>query len=152
MHLALMLERIDDRDVRLDLDGLAVENSWVVAPLAHGIGCGLQEQRVSLDDLQRLDAAVGRDDSAQFDLAFAAGLYRERRISGLDAMDQHGRFQMCHKEAAWRFMTDFRRAFRLGPGISDGDTTDARGGWSWPVRKSWGFRRGGIRTFVDTIR
>ena len=37
-RVRLVLERVDDRDVRLDLDGLAVENGGAVTPLAHGVG------------------------------------------------------------------------------------------------------------------
>jgi hypothetical protein len=34
----LVLQRVDDRDVGFDLDGLAVENGGTVTPLAHGVG------------------------------------------------------------------------------------------------------------------
>ena len=38
LRVRLVLERVDDRDVGFDLDGLAVENGWPVTPLAHGVG------------------------------------------------------------------------------------------------------------------
>ena len=38
LHVRLVLERVNDRDVCFDLDGLAVENGWPVTPLAHGVG------------------------------------------------------------------------------------------------------------------
>jgi len=59
-----MLERINHGDVGLDLDRLAIENGGTVAPLTHGVGGGLQEERVAADHLQGLDRPVGGDDSA----------------------------------------------------------------------------------------
>jgi hypothetical protein len=38
LRVRLVLERVDDRDVGFDLDGLAVENGWPITPLAHGVG------------------------------------------------------------------------------------------------------------------
>jgi hypothetical protein len=36
----LVLERVNDRDVGFNLDGLAVQNGGTVAPLADGVGSG----------------------------------------------------------------------------------------------------------------
>ena len=55
---------VNDRDVSFDLDRLAVENRWAVAPLAHGVGSRAQEERIALDHLQGLDRPVGGDDGA----------------------------------------------------------------------------------------
>jgi hypothetical protein len=38
LRVRLVLERVDDGDIGFDLDGLAVENGWPVAPLADGVG------------------------------------------------------------------------------------------------------------------
>ena len=88
----LVLQRVDDRDVGFDLDGLAVENGWPVTPLADGVGSGAHEEWIAADHLQGLDRSVSGDDSAQFHLAFAMNLPRQRRILRLDALDQHGWF------------------------------------------------------------
>lgn len=90
MRLPLVLERVNDRDVSVDFNGLTVEYGWAIAPLTYGIDRGLQEERVPADHLQGLDRAVGCDDRVQFHLAFAMNLPREWRIDGLDAVDQHG--------------------------------------------------------------
>jgi hypothetical protein len=60
----LVLERVNDRDVGFDLDGLAVENGWLVPPLAHGVGGRAHEEWIAADHLQGLDRSVGGDDSA----------------------------------------------------------------------------------------
>jgi hypothetical protein len=86
--VALLGQGVDDRDVRVDLDGLAVEGSGAVAPLADGSKRGLEKERIAGNDFQRLDRAVHGDDGVKFHAAFAADLNGERRIDGLDAVDQ----------------------------------------------------------------
>ena len=60
----LVLQRVDDGDVRFDLHGLAVENGGAITPLAHRIDGGSQEQRIAADHLQGLDRSVGGDDGS----------------------------------------------------------------------------------------
>jgi len=64
VRVSLVLERVNDRDVGFDLDGLAVENGWPVTPLADGVGGGAHEEWVAADYLQGLDRPVGGNDSA----------------------------------------------------------------------------------------
>ena len=47
----LVLERINDRDVGLDLDRLTVENGGAITPLGHGILRGVQEESIAADHL-----------------------------------------------------------------------------------------------------
>jgi len=123
-----MLQRVDHGDVRLDLDGLAVENGGTVAPLAHGVGGGLQEERVAAYDLQRLNRAVRRDDCVHFHLAFAMNLPRECGIDGLDAVEQHRRFEVTDEDTHWRSRR-WRRRW-LMPVVIERDAPGA--GRAWP--------------------
>ena len=134
MRLRLVLKRINDGDVRLDLDGLAVENRWVVAPLSDGVLSGAKEERIAADRLQGLNRAVCRDDRAQFHLAFATSLSRERRIDGLDALDEHGLFEVRYKQAVWRLRAYFRGTLRLTPVVVE---RNARGAGSVRPAIAW---------------
>ena len=78
LRVHLVLERVNDGDVRIDFDWLTVENCWAVVPLGHGVLRGAQEERVAADDLQRLDRPVGGNDGVKHHLAFAMSLYCER--------------------------------------------------------------------------
>jgi len=86
--VALLGQGVDDRDVRVDLDGSAVEGSGAVAPLADGSKRGLEKERIAGNDFQRLDRAVHGDDGVKFHAAFAADLNGEGRIDGLDAVEE----------------------------------------------------------------
>ena len=80
-------ESVDHGDVGLDLNGLAVEDGGVVAPVADSIECGTNQERVAGDHFERLNGAVSSDDGAEFHAALAAELPRQRRIDRLDAME-----------------------------------------------------------------
>jgi hypothetical protein len=81
---------VDDGDLSVDLNGLSIEDCWLIAPFAHGGQRGLDEERVAADDFKRFNVALLRNNGVQFDTAFAAGLDGERWIDGLDAMDEPG--------------------------------------------------------------
>src|SRR5580658_9238354 len=68
-------------------------------------------------------------------------LLRECRVSGLDALDQHGRFQMCHEDAMWRLWTHLGGPLRLMPIIAHGDASDARCVWPRSGRNIWRIQR-----------
>src|SRR6202043_2523541 len=70
--------------------GLVVENCRPVAPLAHRLQCRLIEERITADNLQRLDRSVRRNHGSEFNASRSANLPRQRWIYGLYTMDQHG--------------------------------------------------------------
>jgi hypothetical protein len=127
-----MLERINHRDVSLDLDGLAVENGWTIAPLAHCIGSGLQEERIAADHLQGLDGAVRGDDRVQYNLALAMNLLRERRIDGLDAVEQHRRLEVTDKDTWGRSRRWRRWWWRLMSVVVHWNASNAWSAWFRP--------------------
>lgn len=110
-----MLQAVNDCDECVDLDRLTVEDGRVVAPLAYGVEGGLQKEGVAADNLQGLNRAVSGDERAQFHTPFAVNLYRERRINGLDALDQQGLFNVGDMKSLRRLGSYFRGTFRLMP-------------------------------------
>lgn len=81
---------VDDGDVGVDFDGLAVEDGGAIAPLTDGIESRLNQERIARDGFQHLDGAVGGNDGVEFDAAFAVELNGDVRIKWLDAANQHG--------------------------------------------------------------
>src|SRR5580704_5941648 len=63
-------------------------------------------------------------------------LFRERWINGLDALEQHGWFQMRHEEAM-RLRTHLHRTLRLAPSVIDRNASRARSTWPRASRKIW---------------
>src|SRR5271169_6274331 len=68
-------------------------------------------------------------------------LLRERRIDGLDALDQHGWFQMRHEEAMRCLWTHLRGTFRLMPIIAHSNASDTRCVWPRSGGKIWRIQR-----------
>lgn len=66
-------------------DGLAVERSGLVAPLTNGVCGGGDEQRRAGHLVDVLNAAITRDDGAQFDDTFDALMLGIFWIDGVDA-------------------------------------------------------------------
>ena len=85
-----MGQGVDDRDVSVDLDGLAMECGRAVAPLADSREGGLDKERIAGENFERLDGAIGGNDGAEFDAAFAASLDGEGRIDWLNAIEELG--------------------------------------------------------------
>jgi hypothetical protein len=81
-----MGEGVDDGDVGLDLNGLTVEDGGAVAPVADGIECGTNQERVAGNYFERLNGAVSSDDGAEFHATLTAELSSQRRIDRFDAM------------------------------------------------------------------
>src|SRR5579871_2625271 len=75
-------------DLRLDLDGLAVEQVRLILPLLHGVGGGLGELRVTAESFDLRDGASLGDGGCQFDGAFHAHTERSGRIDRRNFLDQ----------------------------------------------------------------
>jgi len=69
-------------------DGLAVERSGFVTPLADGVRGGGGEQRRAGDLVDVLNAAIAGDDGVELDDAFDALVLGVFRVGGLDARKQ----------------------------------------------------------------
>lgn len=69
-------------DLRQHLDGLAVQQSRLVDPLADGIQGGARQQRMSARHAQALDHPAEGDDGLEANRAGNARLPGERRIHG----------------------------------------------------------------------
>src|SRR5919109_4649529 len=83
----LLVQRKDHVDRRVHFDRLAVEKSRLIAPLANGVKRRLLQERVSGHHFQLLNRPILADDGMQADGARNASLARERRINGLNAID-----------------------------------------------------------------
>src|SRR5229473_3667733 len=84
-----MLHDVDHRDVRINLNGLAVQYRRLVAPLLYGFPGGRKEYWITGYDLQGPDGTVRSDDGPHFHAAFSARLSGEHRIHWFHAPDQH---------------------------------------------------------------
>lgn len=121
----LLLQGVNDGDVRVDFDGLAVENRRAVAPLTDRIERGLHKKWIAIGHLQGLDRAVDGNDGVQFDAAFAADLPGERRIDGINAPDEHGWFQVLLEDALRRSGQHIPGIRGLNPRIDNRNATGA---------------------------
>ena len=92
---ALAVQCVDDGDVRVDFDGLAIEDRWAIAPLADGAECGLDEERIAGDHFQGLNRAVGGYDGMKFDAPFSAKLHSQWRIDWFYAANEHSLLHGC---------------------------------------------------------
>lgn len=113
---------VNDGDEGVDFDGLAVEDGWAIAPLAHRVEGGLVEEGIAADRLQSLNTAVRSDDGVKLDAAFAANLYRQGRVDWLDAVNEHRGLYVSYDNPN-RHSSHFCWPLRLGPRIVDGDGT-----------------------------
>jgi hypothetical protein len=109
---SIVMKGVEDGDVRVDFDGLAVEDGGAVAPFADCGERGLVEEWIARDDFQGLDGAVGRNDGVQFDAAFAAELFRQSGIEGVNATREQSRLDRTDVHAD--FLGLFRRHCRNG--------------------------------------
>ena len=66
-----MLGGVNHGDVSVDFDGLAVENRRPIPPLPNGFHRGLVKERITHNNLQRLNGALGPDDGSQFHVTIA---------------------------------------------------------------------------------
>ena len=137
----LVVEGIDDGDVGIYLDGLAVEIGRAIAPLADGIERGWVEQWVAREDFERLDRAVGGDDGVEFDVGLVTKNDAESRKCRLDAVDQESRFDVTHRNAGW-FVRIFPAIFNdeLGPIVGRRERV-AIGNAGWPAHIGTSIRR-----------
>ena len=76
-----------DRDLRLDLDGLAIEVVGLIPPLADSFQRGVRENGVSTEHLQIGDVALFVDGRFDLHRALGVGSERGRRIFGLYPLD-----------------------------------------------------------------
>ena len=118
-----MVEGVDDGDVGVDLDGLAVEDGRAITPLVDGGGGGTDEERITGDDFDELHAAVSGDDGVEFDAPFAVKLDGEKGIGGLDAIDKHGGLHNFTPANGRRFSVVRGRGFDVRADTDLGVTT-----------------------------
>jgi hypothetical protein len=83
-------ERVDHSDAGFNLDGLTVEESGVVLPLANGVHSRSDEERITRNNFQGLDRTVSGDERAKFNAAFVTKLNGQRRVAGLNTVEQQG--------------------------------------------------------------
>src|SRR5438309_7539048 len=91
-----VLRGVNHGDVRINLDGLAVENRRPVAPLTDRFLRGKVEKWIACNNLERLNCAVCADDGTQFHTAFSMCLSCERGVHRLDAVNEHRRIETRH--------------------------------------------------------
>src|SRR6266705_68710 len=83
----LLVQRKDHVDRRVDFDRLEIEKSRLIAPLTNGVERRLLQERVAGNHFQLLNRAILADDGVQADRAGNASLAGQRRINGLNAID-----------------------------------------------------------------
>src|ERR1035437_6850900 len=93
----LLFEFEGHRDGGGDLHRLAVEQGWLIAPLAHGVQRRLGEARMhgGVDHLGIKRLAGSGDDGAQHDGAGDSLLFEVRRVDGVDLPDKLGRLHIA---------------------------------------------------------
>src|SRR6266850_6438378 len=82
----LLVKRENHINGGVHFNRLAIEKSRLIAPLAHGIQRVLLQQRVARLDFELLNRAILGNDGVQAHRTGNAGLARERRINGLDTV------------------------------------------------------------------
>src|SRR6266850_6327107 len=82
----LLVKRENHVNGGVHFNRLAIEKSRLIAPLAHGIQRVLLQQRMARLDFELLNRAVLGNDGVQAHRAGNARLARERRINGLDTV------------------------------------------------------------------
>jgi len=87
--LLVVTEFENDGDVGLDFDRLGAEEGWAIAPLADGVQCGVDEERVAAQRFQRGNGAVAGDDGVKLYSALNALLTGDWGVEGFDAADEH---------------------------------------------------------------
>jgi hypothetical protein len=88
------LQGVDDGDSGVNFDGLAVEKSGSVAPLADGFDGGASKVRINLavHDTERKRLAIHADDGVKDDRALHASRFGGFRVERLDSADEFGGF------------------------------------------------------------
>jgi len=117
-----MCHGVNDRDVRVDFYRLAIENRGPVAPLPHGFERRLEEHGIASDHFEGLHRAVGCNPGMQFYTPFLVHLFRQNRIEGVNAVNQHGRVEVRHTHDRWTGDVLLgRRRWHSGPCILNRD-------------------------------
>ena len=94
-----LLQRINHSDERIDLNRPSVEICGLVAPLLHGFQRGSHKKWIAVNDLERLYAAIRRDDCVQFHLTALVKLVRKMRIDRLHPSNQQSGINFCDVDA-----------------------------------------------------
>src|SRR5712692_10983669 len=84
----LSLECEDHGNDCLNLNRLAAEQRWPVAPLADGVKRRTRQNRMAAEQFEGINRAVASDDGAKLHSAFQAGPYGELGIHRQNAVDQ----------------------------------------------------------------
>src|SRR6266849_6209111 len=83
----LLVKRKNHVDGRVDFNRLAIEKRRLIAPLTNSIKRRLLQERVPGHHFQFINRAILTDDGVQADCARNARLAGQRRINGLNAID-----------------------------------------------------------------
>src|SRR5580692_8105847 len=87
----LLVQRENHIDRGVHFDRLAIEQRRPITPLAHRVERGLYQQRMPGDDFELLHRAILTNNGVQAHRAGDTRLPGERRIHGLNSVDEHSR-------------------------------------------------------------
>src|SRR5882672_5807402 len=104
----LLVERKNHVNGGVHFDGIAIEKSRLIAPLADSIQRGLLQQGMAAHDFKLLNGAVLADDGMEPHSAGDAGLAGQRRIHRLNAVD-NARGLNVAADAEWASLLGLRR-------------------------------------------
>ena len=132
----LVRHGVNDRDVRVDFYRLAIENGGPVTPLPHGFERRLEEHGIASDHLERLNRAVAGNPGMQFHTPFLVHLFRQSRINGVNAVNQHGGIEVRHPQDGWTcdVRLNRRRWYRRAC-IRDQSYLSPRNAWTPTLRR-----------------
>src|SRR5208282_5019972 len=136
-----VIQYVEHADLRVDLDGLSIQESGPVTPLANRSERRGIEERIAGHNFQRLNRAIRCNDGVKLHAAFAVHLQRQFRINRLHAMDQCGCFDVPKADARFLYWGQrFSRRLRTSAGSRDErGTRDVRSN-----RRAWNPRAGGL--------
>src|SRR5580704_231447 len=91
----LLVQRENHVDRGVDFDRLVIEQRRPIAPLPHRIERGLYQQWMPGDDFELLHRAILADNRMQPHRTCDARLPSQRRIRGLDSIDDHSSLHLA---------------------------------------------------------
>ena len=90
----------DNGNMRFDFDGLVVEQRGTVAPLGDSGKRRLSQDGAAADQLELADETVSADDGAETDGSLKAAVQGNKRVDGLDTVDELRQMD-SNADAAW---------------------------------------------------
>src|SRR5271170_877944 len=91
----LLVKRENHVDRSVDFDRLVIQQGRPVLPLSHRIERGLYQQWMPGENFELLHRAVLADSRVQAHRTRDARLASQRRIGGLDSVDDHGSLHLA---------------------------------------------------------